>query len=223
MPEPMELRPKQNLPPQPPDLLPPSTKEQRESNWRAMSDYVNTLTDGLGLGIDEGIKEPVVGLNLLGVNTRQSCEGHVDTGHGIAAPWIDIKAKPTTEAAGLREASMKLLDDAEKMATEKGYDDVEVAALYKEHHRLNKESRKQELVEAKKAMDLLSEFYAERQVPYDRRLVLDVKGYGGATIHPQGSNFQELAEPDVRRQKLVEYQQEMKDFSVFLKAKYIGE
>src|SRR5206468_3667524 len=47
-------------------------------------------TDKLGYEIEPGIFDTVVGLNALGINTSQSCEGHVDRGR--ITPWIDVVA-----------------------------------------------------------------------------------------------------------------------------------
>jgi len=52
---------------------------------------MHTVTDGLGKEIDQGIFDTVVALNVLGIPTRQSCEGHLEWGTG--APWVDIQAK----------------------------------------------------------------------------------------------------------------------------------
>jgi len=65
--------------------------------WDEMAKEVDTWVDGIGKRIDEGIKETVIGLNALGVTTRQSCEGHLDWGHPY--PWVDFVFElPETEA-----------------------------------------------------------------------------------------------------------------------------
>jgi hypothetical protein len=48
------------------------------------------VKDRLGKPIDTNIFETVVALNVLGVHTTQSCEGHLDW--GLPYPWIDIQA-----------------------------------------------------------------------------------------------------------------------------------
>lgn len=58
------------------------------STWEAAEAFARHLTDRLGCPIDEGILEMVVALNLLGFQTCQSCEGHLDEGHPY--PWIDF-------------------------------------------------------------------------------------------------------------------------------------
>ncbi len=49
------------------------TKQQL---WDKQAEEVDSWTDGLGYPIDQGIKDTVIVLNILGFTTRQSCEGH---------------------------------------------------------------------------------------------------------------------------------------------------
>lgn len=55
---------------------------------RQTIDEVDQLTDGLGLGIDPGIKKAVVALRVWEFPTTGSCQGHLDW--GLPFPWIDI-------------------------------------------------------------------------------------------------------------------------------------
>lgn len=73
--------------------------------------------DALGMEIDKGIKETVVFLNALGVNTSQSCEGHKGKNSGFPWPWIQIDApgEPQEKYKG----QVKLF---EQMAEKKGLD-----------------------------------------------------------------------------------------------------
>lgn len=57
-----------------------------QQRYAAMCERVSTFTDRLGTPVDPGIFETVVALNLLGLPTFQSCEGHLD--HGSAYPWV---------------------------------------------------------------------------------------------------------------------------------------
>ncbi len=62
-----------------------NTPEHRYEEMRA---YVFSLTDKQGEPVDPGIFKAVVALNLLGVRTFQSCEGHLD--HGCPYPWVTV-------------------------------------------------------------------------------------------------------------------------------------
>lgn len=203
----------------PPELLYPTTKENKDSNWRAMERYVNTIVDKLGLGIDEGINQAVIAMNVLNINTSQSCEGHID--RGIAAPWIDIQAKETEETKATYKKAIEAYSLAESREAE-GAPDDELERLYNEYHRLMAEARRPTLEEYKKVMRFLTEFYIDRRVRFDKQLIIvDYKDMG--RLQSQGALTQEIEELDVRQQKLTEYQEEMRDFSTFLKKKYFTE
>ena len=56
------------------------------STWEEAEVFARRLTDGLEYPIDADILETVVALILLGFQTNQSCEGHLDGGRPY--PWI---------------------------------------------------------------------------------------------------------------------------------------
>jgi len=55
--------------------------------WDETAEKFRKVKDKLGCPIDEGIFETVVALNILGITTTMSCEGHLD--HGLPYPWVD--------------------------------------------------------------------------------------------------------------------------------------
>lgn len=59
--------------------------------WQDMAKQFSRVTDRLGKRIDKGIFETVVALNVLGIQTVGSCEGHIDW--GMPHPWVDIAAE----------------------------------------------------------------------------------------------------------------------------------
>lgn len=61
------------------------------ATWDEGREAVQQFTDRLGCSVDEGIMETVVALNLLGLHTSQSCQGHLDHGHPY--PWIDFETE----------------------------------------------------------------------------------------------------------------------------------
>src|SRR5579864_6767791 len=83
---------------------------ERQAAWEAKRREIDQITDALGLGIDEDIKETVVAFNMLGFNTSASCEGHLD--HGLSTPFIDIEApgRPETEYVGEMEIFQRIAD-----------------------------------------------------------------------------------------------------------------
>ncbi len=65
--------------------------EQRKEQWEQTLAGLDRIRDGLGHGIEEGIKEAVVGLQLRGFKTTGSCEGHNDW--GLPYPWVQTQAE----------------------------------------------------------------------------------------------------------------------------------
>src|SRR4051812_12906321 len=70
-------------------------EEQKRVQWRETEMELSKVTDKLGTKIETGILPTVVALNILGINTFNSCEGHLDK--GLGTPTISIEAKMTTE------------------------------------------------------------------------------------------------------------------------------
>lgn len=67
----------------------------RQDAWRRMLKAVGDVRDRLGMPVDPGIRDTVAALNLAGLPTLQSCEGHVNArGHGLPAPWVDFVNEP---------------------------------------------------------------------------------------------------------------------------------
>lgn len=65
------------------------------TTWDETAKHYRRVVDKLGKKIDEGIFDTVVALNMLGVVTRASCEGHLDW--GVPHPWVDIEAEIGTK------------------------------------------------------------------------------------------------------------------------------
>jgi len=78
--------------------LPPKVEKkedkitEKQKIWDETAKKVEKITDGLGLGIDQKIKETVIALIVNGFSTDASCEGHIEKEHGLPFPWVDIYA-----------------------------------------------------------------------------------------------------------------------------------
>jgi hypothetical protein len=190
-------------------------RKRRGETWEAFRVELSRVTDVFGMGIDPGILEPVIGLNLFGITTVQSCEGHTERGTG--APWIMVGVRESEEIARLQkdlDEAMKRLEAMEKSKADKD----ELIELYAEVHRRKRDVKKPKLHILAKGMTLLDEFYGiARQVPHDVRLMLDASG----KLTNHGAHVQEIREIPHRHNKLKEYQDEMKAFGFYLKHKFI--
>ena len=67
--------------------------------YKKFSDEVESISDGLGMPIDRGIKKLVIALMMWNFPTYGSCEGHFDHGHPY--PWVEIYAPEQAEQAWL--------------------------------------------------------------------------------------------------------------------------
>ena len=180
----------------------PAIDGQKKRSWEEATNEFRRVTDRLGHEIDHGVLETVVALNVLGVNTVQSCEGHLD--HGTGAPYIDVAAKDTLE-----------LED-------RFYEMFGKEEMREEMERISGEIARRNLTERAKLMELLGAFYDNRKAPYDRRLIVQSMGLGRSRIESQGADLQEIAPPAVKQQRLGEYQEEMRAFTTFLKQRYFS-
>lgn len=137
-----------------------------------------------------------MGLNLCGINTSGSCEGHGE--HGTFAPYIDVHAIGVGE---LTEKLRHLSDEAQRKE------------ILWEITRMNLEERK-------KLLPLLSEFYKGRKVRYETQLVVQDQARGWSRIESQGAGCQKIENEEEKRKKLQQYQEEMMAFTAFLKETY---
>src|SRR5260370_12997633 len=82
-----------------------SKRTEKEQQWQLMANHFAHVTDKLGKGIDTGIMDTVIVLNLLSIHTSQSCEGHLEWGTG--SPWVDIRTPGLQEAQRRFQEAMK--------------------------------------------------------------------------------------------------------------------
>lgn len=182
---------------------PEQTQQEKEGRWQEALHTVDQLKDRLGLGVDEGIKETVAAFHVFEIHTTASHEGKLDR---YPIPYIDVES-PDTERL---EKRLKDLGSASEVEA------AEVESVQEEIRRKNLEERK-------KIIPLLEEFYTERKVPYDIRLNIRDLARGWSRIQSQGAAFQEIEQDEeVKKQKLQQFQEEMRAFTEFLKDKYFA-
>lgn len=175
----------------------------QKAAWQKVYQEVERIVDKLGKPVDPGIKESVVALRVLGLETQASCEGHLD--RGVKGPWIDVGP----------EIPQALKDRMREQRKHGGHMDPELE---------NKvgELKIKNLEDQLRLMGLLEEFYNDRNVPLERRLILKFYPYDARLIS-QGAELQDLYRPEVQREKLKEFQKEMAAFTKFVKEKYFSQ
>ena len=210
--------------------------EDKEAIWDKKLAEINEIADNLGHGIDDAVKEVIIGLQLLGVDTRQSCEGHVDS--GISAPWIQISEpeKPEEqfidELEKFREVAEKYNLSVDRVIHGEPFEAWSEAVLatsdeetqeYKEWRQKNEPLKKQ--VEG-----YLEEFYQDRDVTEDEKLVISENatgefeiGNGGEDYRPAEEKWKNMDDKGKQalKERLVDYQEEVRSFGEFLREKFL--
>lgn len=190
----------------------------RQDQWDTlMENFGQKVVDGLGHPIDHGILETVVALNALDIHTSASCEGHIDWGE--AGPWVDIEPVQTDAIRNLykqRSASIERAKSKESTRNDSG----NLGNDWDEVYKLNSQISATCVELIRGLLVLLDEFYINRVSSAERRLILHRFGLDVIRVESQGLMAQEFNPLDMKRNKLVEYQDEMRDFTVFLKSKY---
>ncbi len=192
----------------------------KQQNWHKLTKYFSSVTDGVGMRIDKGILETVVVLNVLGFNTRMSCQGHSLKRAYYIGPWVDIEIKMTNSIKKLEEKSSQFLKQAKQLETSDPKNRKKIDALYTKSHHYSILVRKRHLKVIRKLATFLSEFYQNRVVGFETRLILDVSLPGWTRLLSQGTVLQDGLKMDEKKKNLQKYQQEMRGFTEFLKKKY---
>lgn len=194
----------------------PRIREAKERQYQEKRTLVARITDRLGTPIDGGILETVVFLNLVSIPTLQSCEGHVED--GVGAPWVDV-GNPT--APPLDEADA-LFQQARQHKAQMGFTS-EVLELFEQAHHAERAAKQPHLIIRLRLMRFLAGFYhPERAVPFEQRLVIQPHADGTSRLMSQGVVLQEMMSPEERAVWLHLYQQEMQEFTAFLKHSYFS-
>ncbi len=218
-----------------------STNSHKQQAWQKMEAEVASWTDALGMPIDEGIKKTIIALNLLGFPTRQSCEGHINTG-GVH-PWVSFEVQDDALAKLDKEYfdSLKSIRDQEDKIIQK-YSDLSFneainktriedpaayQALIESYKHNNKSTLKKKIDTAwllKKVplRNLLLEFYKQQPINPDAMLIIDDNGKGNFALYSVGGDWQETRTPEEQRNHLKMYQQEMARFTDFLTDYYFN-
>lgn len=198
----------------------------KEKYWDQIKSEVDRICDRLGKKIDPEIKESVIALQALNFKTSASCQGHLN--HGLAAPWIDIgesKPKRSLEKRSIKEQTLlqikRLLRKLSPLL-DKFHKGLAIDLfLPRKNKKQIKVMTEKNLKGQMRLMELLDEFYKDREISSDIRLILRPRGgYGKAWLTSRGARFQEIRSQKEREEKLKQYQQEMNAFTNFLKKKY---
>ncbi len=197
----------------------PSRHDTRtpEQRYQEMHERVSTFTDKLGTPIDPGIFETVVALNLLGLHTFQSCEGHLD--HGCPYPWVTIIDDERSRTFNRRWLSVcELEEQAKASGTATAYDsylsaDIQLRALLAKWEA-------EDLVFGQ-ITELLDAFYAEQEMQTNpARLLMRRLQPGTYRIEPGFSLVGKELPDELKATYLARGRAEMQAFTTFLKRQW---
>ena len=184
-----------------------------QRKWKETLRRLDKVVDKRGMPIDAGIKETVAALQCLGFETEASCEGHLhrnrnhaDVGWKSLAPWVQVSFLP----AGLRER----IRQAQKRAGGR-WNDAQVQHLVKEGEAAMGAG-------ATQIFALLDEFYRQRNVPFERRLILDFYP-DSVRLESQGTEMQQYCSPETQEEKLKDFREELAEFTEFMKQRFFSQ
>lgn len=200
---------------------------------------VERWRDGLGKGIDKGIKNTVIYLNVLDFPTFQSCEGHVSG--GVPSPWVAVESlsRPKERFVKEKEAFEKVAQ-AHKISLDqiKSADNMdaywEAIRECKQNGETNdfKEWKKKNKKLQGKMESLLNEFYENRSVGKNVKIIIEENAESDFNIRCNMNNGEYDAFIKNHNQKITEeekvkftlelekYRAEMDKFTKFLEKKY---
>lgn len=211
-------------------------RQEKENRLNKIREEVDKIVDAVGMPIDPNIKETVVALMALEFPTTASCEGHLEPGSGLGAPWVEIAApnEPEERFVGEKEIYQKIaekygipVDDVKRAKHFEAYTEAIKMASQNDETPEYKKWRQENQKLMNKVEDLLAEFYRNREVAPNIRLEIEKFEEGDFfRIHNGGEDYKTTTEKiteeqiKIKEERLKQYQKEMQEFAEFLKKKY---
>jgi len=207
--------------------------QEKTKAWLDRLEEIEHIRDALGFPIDLTIREAIVGLNISGIPTSASCEGHSDRGRG--APWIKVEAPNRPEERFVGESNIV------EMIAAKYHTSVENVRTGRDHEAWKEAThlaadngetdeyrtwRKENDVLQEKLSTFLEEFYQGRTAVPATHLELTHDAEGTWRVHNGGDDYKRNSrtlddnERHLLAERLKRYQMEMMAFTEFLKDKY---
>lgn len=170
----------------------------KQTEWHIALEQVKQITDRFGMPMDEGIIETVAIMQLMGIHTTMSCEGHPERQTG--GPYIMF-------VSSIAEESRK------EAAVIHNTVNPQYKALYKKAMQAN-------LTEQQKLYQMLDNFYKSHDASFSQRLILHTMGFSACRLECQGADMAYILDKNKQIELLMKNQAEMKTFTEFLKVKY---
>ncbi len=212
--------------------------KEKQALWDKTLESLNEIRDGLGLPMDEGIKETVAAFIVNGFPTTSSCEGHVEERFGEKVhnePHIMI---------GIPEPAERFIGDTDikKQIIEKfgitiedfdrwEHEDANKAYWqYIEEHNPPETPEYQEIKRKNEELfqsisKILETFYENRQATEDAKLVITRIGPAGESYITNAKDHQNPikdSEVEQHQRRLLIERKEVRDFTELLKERFFG-
>ena len=211
---------------------PLKNKDPKQELWDRTQQEVESIGDRLGMGIEENIKETVIALKVCGFGTTGSCEGHIDW--GFPYPWIDVEslqAETNSIIGGRYDTLRNKFKDIEDVNNQNPSEKEE----FEELQILQRKEVEDNEVVCQRLNQLLQEFYEQFPNNTVSKLVINKGPWNQSRLQPEGGQLRGLKAKkqydeylstlsnEEKEKKLIEYREEMKKFTDFIKFKFFNE
>lgn len=198
----------------------------KQIQWDFMAQEVESRVNALEMLISDEIKETAIILNLLGLRTVQASWGNLKDEH--AYPWISFESRDELEFnKQLDDVCERLADEEESLMINHNIspstemlDQPEAAAfnqLFAEYSAMLDKRVKIQYRALLPLQELLKDFYETRPIHYD--YVLRITPHS-MRLESSGAAWQLIRSDEERAAYLQAYQNEMQDFTAFLKERF---
>jgi len=214
---------------------------EKEILWNEKLQEVNEIGDRLGRGIEDGVREVVAGLQFLGVETCQSCEGHDEKEDGSGSPWVSMVAldKPKYRFNGQQEITRRVADEQNVLIDELEKDpkygdlinEVDTEAMDNGPTEEYEKWRAKNKLTQEKIQGLLKEFNDISNLSEEDQLQIFYTGANSFAVTVGEQDFRSIKsdreemnekEKQTSSERLAGHQNTMKLFGEFLKEKFFN-
>ncbi|GEM_PF-6568504 len=220
----------------PPEALIEAKRMERMKQWEEKLKQLDEVKDTQGKGVEPGIKETVAVFQLLGLPTKQSCEGHINE-PGRPYPWVRFQSTGAMPQK-YDESKLQALADTYQVPREDLFElpkDQPVVQDFLRHEKEFFNPKFQEWVSANEAIAnrveaLLSDYYMATENTISKMLVVK-RNEAGVSDLTIGPNFlgEKVTSQDINPQELSQYQERLnvyqeavKSFTEYLKTQFMS-
>jgi len=204
-------------------------KKEKTKKWNLFLNKLNYISDSLGMPIDEKIKELVVAMNLFGLRTEGSCQGHPNKRLLFPYIYCKISGEPKYQYRREKQIKKKLMQKyhiknnkmlhSDSDSSNKFWDEyVKIIFKLKYLNKYVKWAKKNEPL-GKKIFALINEFNKKKTLSKNNKLRL-IRIYPGYRIVSSVDTDTKKISNEAKKNLIILSQKTFGDFTKFLKNKY---